>query len=157
MLSYFYHFGGKDGTGQKELKMSDAVFVLPINLLVVMCTQPIGAYLLLRLNPKLMTSVCTGLMFLCAMGSSYIKSFWVFLMFYPIIFGFMMGSGYLPPLRCGWEWLPERKGFSNGMILGAFGFGAFAFSFLSLAVINPDNIKVEIYEDGRKWYPPSVA
>jgi hypothetical protein len=91
------------------------------------------------------------------MSASFITKFQVFLMVYPTIFGIMMGSGYLPPLQCGWEWLPDRKGLANGIILGAFGFGSFVFSFLALAVINPDNVKAEIYEDGRKFYPPSVA
>ena len=100
-----------------------------------------------------MLAYCTGFMFLCAISASFITKFQVFLMVYPTIFGIMMGSGYLPPLQCGWEWLPDRKGLANGIILGAFGFGSFVFSFLVLAVINPDNVKAEIYEDGRKFYP----
>ena len=52
-------------------------------------------------------------------------------------------------LKCGWKWLPDQKGLANGIILGAFGFGSLVFSFLALAVINPENFKAEIYEDGR--------
>ena len=68
-----------------------------------------------------------------------------------------MGSGYLPALHCGWEWLPSRKGLANGVILMAFGFGAFVFSFLSFAIINPDNLPPETYENGQTFFPPEVA
>jgi hypothetical protein len=42
------------------------------------------------------------------------------------------------------------------LILGAFGFGSFVFSFLALALINPDNVHAEVY-DGQKLYPPEIA
>ena len=137
--------------------MNDAVFVLPINLTLVMFTNPLGAYLLKRLNPKIILSMCTAFAVLTALSASITHTFWTFLLLYPTLFGFMMGTGYLPPLHCGWEWLPERKGLANGLILGAFGFGSFVFSYLCLLVVNPDNVHTEIYQDGRKFYPPEVA
>lgn len=128
VLSYFYHFGGSDGLGDKSITMNDAVFVLPINLTIVMVTNPIGAYLLKSWSPKVMLGICTAFAVLTALSASMTTKFSTFLLLYPTLFGFMMGCGYLPPLHCGWEWLPHRKGLANGLILGAFGFGSFVFS-----------------------------
>lgn len=136
--------------------MSDSVFVLPINLTIVMFTNPIGAYLLKRLSPKLMLLMATAFAVVTALAASTASTFATFCLVYPTLFGLTVGAGYLPPLSCGWQWLPTRKGLATGMILGAFGFGSFVFSFVALAVINPDNVKAEVY-DGQKLYPPEVA
>ena len=53
--------------------------------------------------------------------------------------------------------MPERKGLTTGIIMGAFGFGAFIFSFLALAVINPDNVKPEKQPDGSLMYSPDIS
>ena len=74
-----------------------------------------------------------------------------------MIYGIGIGLGYLPTLACGWEWMSERKGLATGIIMGAFGFGAFIFSFLALAVINPDNSKPEKQPDGSLMYSAPIA
>ena len=68
-----------------------------------------------------------------------------------------IGTCYFAPLACGWEWVPERKGLVTGIILGAFGFGAFVFSFVSQAIINPDNVQAEELPDGRLIYGVEIA
>ena len=65
--------------------------------------------------------------------------------------------GYFTPLACGWEWMPERKGLVTGVILGAFGFGAFIFNFVAQAIVNPENVQPEELSDGRLYYAPEIA
>ena len=102
VISYFYHFGGKDGTGQKELKMSDSVSVFPINIAMYTFTQPMGAYLLKRLSPKTMLVTSTAVGIACCLISSVVSTFEGFRLLYPTLLGLAGGFGYLPPLYCGW-------------------------------------------------------
>lgn len=46
---------------------------------------------------------------------------------------------YWTPILCGYEWYPKRKGMVSGIIIGAFGFGAFIFGFLTTHIVNPNN------------------
>ena len=53
IISYFYHFGGKDGLGEKNLSnTSDVVTVLPIITLMLAFMNPTGAFLFKVVNPK---------------------------------------------------------------------------------------------------------
>ena len=86
----------------------------------------------------------------CAKFSQFVACFAIL---YPI----GIGLCYLTPLACGWEWVPERKGLVTGVILGAFGFGAFVFSLIAQAVVNPENVRAEELVDGRLIYSPEIA
>ena len=71
------------------------------------------------------------------------KSWWPFYIIYA--FGFPTGIGlvYSIPVILGWEWFPENKGLVSGLIIGAYGFGAFIFSFVTTALANPNNESVD--------------
>ena len=56
------------------------------------------------------------------------------------------GMSYLVPLICAWEWFPEKKGRMTGIILGGYGFSSFIFAYLSSKLVNPDDLKPEIYD-----------
>ena len=77
-----------------------------------------------------------------------------------LMFGvlFPMGIGiiYWVPVICAWEWFPERKGMISGLIIGAYGFGPFVFSFVSTGIVNPDNVSPE-YIDNELLVPQEVA
>ena len=45
----------------------------------------------------------------------------------------------------------------TGIILGASGLGAFIFSFIAQAVVNPDNAQAELLPDGNLIYSPEIA
>ena len=64
---------------------------------------------------------------------------------------------YFPPLVCGWEWLENRRGIATGVILGAYGFSGFIFSFISLAVVNPDNIDPQYLPNGDMIYSTAIV
>ena len=131
IISYFYHFGGKDGQGEKNLSNKDVVNVLPLITLMLAFMNPTGAFLFKFVNPKWLigigSSIGVGAMCLASVSSTYTQ----FLISFAVMYGIGIGFCYFAPLACGWEWLPERKGFVTGTILGAFGFGAFVFSFIS--------------------------
>ena len=62
-------------------------------------------------------------------------------MFYAVLYPIGGGIMYWPTIISSWEWFPNRKGMISGLIIGAFGFGAFIFGFLTTAIVNPDNLK----------------
>lgn len=51
-----------------------------------------------------------------------------------------MGISYFTPLMTGWEWFPEKKGTISGIVLGTLGSSAFFFGFITLFIVNPDNV-----------------
>ena len=58
-----------------------------------------------------------------------------------VLFPIGIGIMYWPAIICSWEWFPNRKGMISGLIIGAFGLGAFIFGFITTAITNPDNVK----------------
>ena len=58
---------------------------------------------------------------------------------------------------CGWEWLEKRRGIATGIILGAYGFSGFILSFISLAVVNPDNVDPQLLPDGNLIYSTQIV
>ncbi|ELT92519.1 hypothetical protein CAPTEDRAFT_227457 [Capitella teleta] len=59
---------------------------------------------------------------------------------YGAMFGLGIGIAYAPPLAVAMQWLPERKGLVNGIVLAGFGGGSFIFNQVQTAYINPDNL-----------------
>ena len=80
--------------------------------------------------------------------STMMNSWSTFVLFYAWLFPVGIGFVYWPAIICSWEWFPERKGMLSGLIIGAFGFGAFLFGFLTTALVNPDNLKPSIPTGG---------
>jgi len=69
-----------------------------------------------------------------------------------------IGLSYFTPLMCGWEFLPTRRGFVSGIIIGGFGFGTFIFSLISTALVNPNNKEAETEKiTNIKVFPWEVA
>ena len=143
VISYFYHFGGKDGEGQLDLSPYDAVSVIPVITVMLAIMNPTGAFLFKIVSPKLLIGVGSILGVLAMILAALTSTFTQFIVCFAVLYGIGIGTCYFAPLACGWEWVPERKGFVTGVILGAFGFGALIFSFVALAVVNPDNVQAE--------------
>jgi len=86
------------------------------------------------------------------------KTFETFLITYACVVGVGIGFCYFPPLQCGWEWEPSRRGLVTGVILGAFGFGTFLFSILAQGICNPSNEHPTIVSAlGSHFYSQQVA
>jgi len=73
--------------------------------------------------------------------------------------GFPIGIGmmYWTPLICAWEYFPDRKGLISGLIIGAFGFGAFIFGFISTAIVNPENYQIDKSDKDDPYFPEQVT
>ena len=120
--------------------------------------NPAGAFLFKVVHPKILIFAGSALGVLAFCLAHKVETFTMFIVCFSVIYGSGVGICYFTPLACGWEWLPaERKGLVTGVILGAFGFGAFVFSFVAQAVVNPDNVAAELLPDGKLIYPPEIA
>jgi len=66
--------------------------------------------------------------------------------------GLGIGFCYITPIKYGWEYFPDNKGFVSGLIMSAFGLGSFIFSFVAMAIVNPEGKDPEIPSDGGKLF-----
>jgi len=105
VLSYFYHFGGRDGTGQLDLTLADAVSVIPIMQIGLMIMNPTIASHKSG-NPKVLMAIGASIAITGCLLSTLVRSFQMFLVTYAVVVSFGIGFCYFPPLMCGWEWVP---------------------------------------------------
>ena len=101
--------------------------------------NPAGAFLFKCSNPKVLIGLGSAIGASAMCMTTLASTFSQFVVCWSGIYGFGIGLCYFTPLACGWQWVPDKKGFVTGIILSAFGFGVFFFSFISQAVVNPDN------------------
>ena len=73
--------------------------------------------------------------------ASFVKSPAGFFLLYCLIFGNGNGVSYFVPLMCAWEHNPKSRGLVSGIIFAGFGFGTFIFSFVTTALVNPNNVE----------------
>jgi len=125
--------------------------------LVMAFSNPFGAFLFKVVSPKVMIAVGVLLGILSMVLGAAMVTFTQFVLGFSLLYGLGKGLCYFAPLACGWEWIPERKGFVTGIILGASGLGAFIFSFIAQAIVNPDNEPPIEMEDGNLIYSPEIA
>jgi OFA family oxalate/formate antiporter-like MFS transporter len=114
--------------------------------------MPFGPFLLRRLGPTKSLIFGSSLALMGTFLSSFVTNFNLFMLTYAFFFGFGIGICYLVPVTCSWQYFPNRKGLVTGIIVGGFGFGSFIFSFLSTAIINPDNLKPDLLVDGMRIF-----
>ena len=157
VLTYFHYYGDNDGTGQHDIDFSDAVYVIPLMPIVLMVMNPIGAFLLRTCaNPRLMVLIGVIIMVTALYALSLTKTFNELFVIWAIK---LIGAGfcYFAPLMTGWEWWEGREGIVTGVVLGAFGFSSFIFSFIASAIINPNNEQPMQLSDGNIIYSPEIA
>ena len=78
-------------------------------------------------------------MILGFLSSSFARSAPLFAFLYGGFHGIGNGLSYMVPVQCAWNYFPKRRGLAGGLIISAFGVGAFIFSQLSTLLINPHN------------------
>jgi len=134
VVSYYHNLG--DANANKKT----AVAVIPTCISILAIFNPVGVWLMKKMPIRLILTIGC----LCMLGSiylaSFMKSWWVFYIIYAYGFSTGIGLVYSIPVVLGWEWFPKRKGLISGLIIGAYGFGAFIFSFVTTALVNPDNL-----------------
>ena len=156
MISYFHHFGGQDGSGE-DVDLFDSIYFLPIGAGMLMIMNPTGAFLIKVVHPKLMIAVGSAIGVASALLAAKSTTFFQFLLAFAILNNVGVGLCYFPPLVCGWEWMHRRKGVVTGIILGAYGFSGFILSFVSLIIVNPNNVSPEVYPNGDLFYSKEIS
>ena len=89
-------------------------------------------------------------------ASSFVTSMIAFELTFGVCFGIGVGCAYLAPVVCGWEYFPNRKGFVSGVIFGGFGLGSFVFSFVMIAIVNPEGDTPKENVPGGKIFGPNT-
>jgi MFS family permease len=139
---------------------NQASIILPMQMLVMTCTNPIGAYLQKRVDPKVLLNVG----FLLVFGSVYIATniaykWSTFVFFFGILQAIGYGLLFWTPILCSWEWFGKGdRGKATGVILAGFGVSPFIFGIITTAIVNPDNVKrVKDIGSGHSFFPESVS
>ena len=99
------YFDGVGGAG----KQPDAVMVLPLTILAICCTMPLGPRLVQKIGAAKTTLIGAWTMILGVYFSSFQQKLLNFMLFKSMIFGFGVGLAYTAPMTAGWKWLPESK------------------------------------------------
>lgn len=124
---------------------------------VLMVMNPLGAYLLTKgANPRVMVFIGASIMVLALYSITLTQTFEELLVIWAIK---LVGAGfcYFAPLMTGWEWWEGQEGIVTGVVLGAFGFSSFIFSFMASHIINPKNEQPMHLPDGQMIYSPEIA
>lgn len=82
------------------------LMVLPISFYCQTLSNPIGAFLQRRLNPKIILTIGSTIMLSSMLAASYCTTWNTFVIFYAFCFPFGIGINYYTPIVCGWEWFP---------------------------------------------------
>jgi len=71
--------------------------------------------------------------------SSYSGNFYIFIILYGVIPGYIIGILYFIPIICAWTYFPDNKGFVIGIITSGLGFSSALLNIITTYSINPDN------------------
>lgn len=147
IASYFYV-----STTQTQL-------LLPSAILLCSLVTPFGGQLTGRIPSHWQIALSGAISITCMLLASFVPR--TFFLGFAMLFVFGMavcnGLGYIVPIRLGWKVFPERPGLVSGIIIGGFSFGALIFTYASTLLVNPDNLNLEINENGKMVFPETVA
>ena len=87
----------------------------------------LGTYLLNKRgwHPKAVLAMGGGIALCGITIASFMTNFWAFVFFYGVISAIGCGMNYFVPMVCAWEYFPERKGLTTGLLESAYGAGSF--------------------------------
>ena len=128
-----------------ELTLQHTFLVFPMTLSMGALAMQLGAYLLDVLHPRVHLMIGGSIFIVSILISSFITSFYLFLIFYAVLTGIGYGIIYMLPLKSAWSFFPERKGMVGGLILASHSFGAIGWSFFTAKIINPNNEAPNLY------------
>ena len=91
--------------------------------------------------------------------SSFIKSWSLFRIVFPVTYGIAVGLAYMVHLYLCWKYIPGKEGFLTGIVNAGFGCGGCLFNYLSGVMINPNNVNPAPILDPLvdKPFPPEIA
>lgn len=129
-------------------------------MLIMTCTNPIGAYLQKRVNPKVLLNIGYFLVFGSVYISTNVAYKWsTFVVFFGILQAIGYGLLFWTPILCSWEWFGKGdRGKATGIILAGFGVSPFIFGIITTAIVNPNNVhRVKDSLTGQSFFPESVS
>jgi hypothetical protein len=101
----------------------------------------LGIYLAEITHPMIVIVTCQILLSASIFISSYMTSMWVFIFFYGIMFGLLVGTAFMIPIiECN-KYFPGKKMYVNGVILIGTGSGSVVFGMFSYSFLNPLKLK----------------
>jgi len=129
----------------------DFIFYVDVGLVLLnVVGNNIGAYLLnkRRWSPKIMVTLGGFISLGGYLTASFQTSLNNFLIAYSLG-SFGNGMMFMVPLVCAWDYFPERKGLTTGVIEASYGLGPFFYNRFATYLINPDdaNAPIEINKD----------
>eukprot|EP00357_Protocruzia_adherens_P017596 CAMPEP_0115012832 /NCGR_PEP_ID=MMETSP0216-20121206/24995_1 /TAXON_ID=223996 /ORGANISM="Protocruzia adherens, Strain Boccale" /LENGTH=430 /DNA_ID=CAMNT_0002382011 /DNA_START=173 /DNA_END=1465 /DNA_ORIENTATION=+ len=138
--------------------MNDTAILLPLGFAFNVCGYPLSHALVQKLGVK--TSIIIG--WVCITSSAFISSFvtnfYVFVFTYTATFNLGQGLVFLTALLSAWEYYPHQKSTSTGIMTMGYGIGPFAYNFVCLALVNPENHAPSVQsEGGEKYFSADVA
>ena len=117
---------------------------------------PLGVFLSLRFSQKINYHIyfpVFGLFLVLSIFlSSYMTSFWLFVVLFSFMFGLGCGFFYVILMINAFEYFPNKKGVISGILMGIYGLGGFLFTLLMSWIINPENQLPVKGPDGNNYF-----
>ena len=104
---------------------------------------PFGVYIGQNIGEKKVLIICSFVLPISILASSFVTNFYIFSIFYGFIFGLVAGVAYMIPIKLSYKYYPHKKGLISGIISAGYGLGSFTFSWLVFFIVNPQNKSVE--------------
>jgi MFS family permease len=117
-------------------------------------TMVLGGCVVRWIGPR-WTSLIGGWIMSLGIGLTYFTikiSFWFVLLTYGFMYGAGIGIAYAAPLRSAMKWLPQWKGFANGIVMSGLGIGPLTFNFVQTVFVNPSDLLPERDENGEEYF-----
>ena len=152
VISYFHHLGDPSAVN------SQTSSIIPFSLCVKTMFNSLGPLLQKKMNTKLLLTITSTAVISAIFLASRAQTWSTFKLIYVTVFPMAAGIMFYVPICCAWEWFTVGRGFITGLLYGAFGMGAFTFDFITVAIVNPDNLqRVTDEETNEDYFPKEVA
>lgn len=110
-----------------DVPQSKTTFLLPSFFLGGTILFPLGSYLSVRFDPRLIILVGGGIGCAFLLFSSFMNTFGGFWVMYVLGYSLLQGSTYVIPIHHSWIWFPKNIGLASGILIGGFGISALIF------------------------------
>lgn len=140
-----------------SLKIEMTSFLFSVMLLAISIGFFFGLPLSKYFGYRLTVFIMSFLIAVCVFVSSYMPNFWLYMVFYGILFGFLNGLIYMIPISLASQYFPTKRGLISGIVTGFFGLATIFSSQLVQNIVNPDNLKATLIDNGDKYFDKHVA
>jgi len=101
--------------------------------------MPIGGMIEQKLGPRWTSLIGGWIMSFGVILSAFTTTVSGLVTTYGILYGIGMGIAYMCPIKCGYRWMPKRKGIISGIVVTGFGLGGAVFNIVGASICNPGN------------------